>query len=65
MAKNSIPMNDASRNYRDGNDQNTLLYQDTTLLVELLQLSHQYYKERSVLEVFDRIQKEKMIDDFE
>lgn len=49
MAKNSIPMNDASRNSRDANDQNTPLYQDTALLVKLLQLSHQYYKERSVL----------------
>jgi len=49
MAKNSIPMNDASRNFHNENEKNILLYQDTALLIELLQLSHQYYKARSVL----------------
>lgn len=49
MVKNSIPMNASSRNSHDENDQNTLLYQDTALLVELLQLSHEYFKRRSVI----------------
>jgi hypothetical protein len=48
MAKNSIPTNAFSRNSDDVKN-DTLLYQDTALLTNLLQLSHQYYKERSVI----------------
>jgi hypothetical protein len=49
MAKTSIPVNENSCNSYETIRKNTLLYQDTALLSELLQLSHQYYKNHSVI----------------
>lgn len=49
MIKNSIPTNESSRNSHDSKNQNTLLYKDKNLLTELIQLSHQHYKDQSPL----------------